>query len=174
MRLTISDIPEEGLRQEGELPVTINDNAQPVTAQFSIFVFRINKKVFVEGAVRMSVTLPCSRCLKEYAWPLDTAFREEYNPVEEFEQSDTQELTEQDLDLSFYRNDELDIAELIKEQVLLSIPMKTLCRPDCKGLCTQCGKDFNEGPCGCRAEKTDPRLASLGKFKELIKDRGTT
>jgi len=59
----------------------------------------------------------------------------------------------------------------VKEQVLLSVPMKPLCRNDCAGLCPVCGRDLNEGACNCRKEELDPRLAPLAQFKETLKDR---
>ena len=53
----------------------------------------------------------------------------------------------------------LDVDELVTEDILLDLPSKFLCSPDCKGLCPRCGKDLNEGDCGCRREDVDPRLA---------------
>ena len=57
-------------------------------------------------------------------------------------------------------NMEFDLDALVKEDVLLAIPSKVLCKPDCKGLCSQCGKNLNDGPCDCK-EPVDPRLAGL-------------
>jgi uncharacterized protein len=171
MRLNISDIPDDGLQEELELPVVIKDGAKPDTAHVLIKILRFGKKILVEGSLRISVSMDCSRCVKAFSYPVDTAFKDEYNPVEEYQKEDQQELTGRELDLSFYRGDEIDISDLIKEQVLLSIPMKPLCSPDCQGICAKCGKDRNEGPCECRAKETDPRLAPLGKFKESMKNR---
>ena len=173
MRLNIYDIPESGLQQELELPIAINDHAEPDTAHVFIKVFRFDKKVLVEGSLKISLSLTCCRCLKEFSYPVDAPFKDECNPAGEVETEDEQELTDRELDLSFYSNDELDISELIKEQVLLSIPMKPLCSVECQGICTKCGKDLNEGPCGCKEEEIDPRLAPLKNFKESMKDRGT-
>lgn len=174
MRLNISDIPEGGVEQELDLPVVIDEAAGPETAHVRVTVSRFGKKVLVEGTLKISVGLKCSRCLKEVVCPLDVAFTDELNPAEEGGDEEEQELTEKELDLSLYSNDEVDILELIKEQVLLALPMKPLCRPDCLGICVKCGQDLNESPCSCKMEETDPRLASLSKFKELIKDRGTS
>lgn len=174
MRLNISDIPEDGFVQELDLTVLIDEAAKPETAHVVITVSRFGKKVLVEGTVKITARLKCSRCLKEVVCPLDVAFTDELNPAEETGDEEEKELTEKELDLSLYSNDEVDISELIKEQVLLALPMKPLCRPDCLGICVRCGQDLNESLCGCMAEETDPRLASLSKFKELIKDRGTS
>ena len=174
MRLKISDIPEGGLTQELDLPVEVRDGAGPDTAHVSIKLFRFGKKVVAEGTVRITVSLNCSRCLKAVAYPVETKFSEEYNPAEAFDKEEEQELTDRELDLGYYSNDELDISGLIREQVLLSVPMKPLCIADCQGICVKCGKDLNEGACGCKTEEVDPRLAPLSKFKELMKDRGAS
>lgn len=171
MKMHVSDIPEEGLLKETDLPVIIQGHARPDIAHVFIKIFRFGKRVLVEGSAKISVTVICSRCLKDTSLPLDLFFREEYIPVEDSGKGSEQELTNRDLDLSYYANDELDITELVKEQILLAVPMKPLCREDCPGLCTFCGKDLNSGPCGCRKEAIDERLAPLAKFKELLKDR---
>ncbi|RJQ43342.1 MAG: DUF177 domain-containing protein [Nitrospiraceae bacterium] len=171
MKIQVPDIPEEGLQHEADLPVTLNRHARPEIAHVFIKIFRYGKRVLIEGTGRITVTVKCSRCLKESALPLDLNFREEYLPAEGSEKEGEQELTSSDLDLSYYRDDELDIAEIVKEQVLLAVPMKTLCREDCMGLCLACGKDLNEGLCGCKEMETDPRLAPLSKLKESLKGR---
>ncbi len=174
MRLKISDIPDDGLTEELDLPVEVRDGAGPDTAHVFIRVFRFGKKVVAQGTVSIAVSLNCGRCLKPVSYPIETKFSEEYNPAEDLEKEEEQELTGRELDLSYYSNDELDVSELIREQILLSIPMKPLCSADCQGICLKCGKDLNEGDCGCKTEEVDPRLAPLSKFKELMKDRGTS
>jgi uncharacterized protein len=171
MRLIVSDIPEEGLRQETDLPIAISDSRGPDVAYVSLKILRLGKKVLVEGLVKISVSLKCSRCLKDFSYPLDVNFKDEYNPVEELSTEREQELTPKELDLSYYSNDEIDITEMIKEQVLLAVPMKPLCEATCRGICPKCGSDLNESPCNCKVEEIDPRLAPLQKFKKLMKDR---
>jgi uncharacterized protein len=171
MKIQVPDISEEGLLQETDLPVPIHDHARPDIAHVLIKLFRFGKRVLVEGSARIAVTINCSRCLKDASLPLDLTFREEYLPAEESGKGNEQELSNKDLDISYYANDELDITELVKEQILLAVPMKPLCREDCRGLCPHCGKDLNRGSCGCRKEEIDPRLAPLAKFRELLKDR---
>jgi len=105
------------------MPVQVRDSGGPDTAHVFIRVFRFGKKVVAEGSVRITMVLNCSRCLKSVSWPLETKFSEEYNPAEDLDKEEEQELTDRELDLSYYRNDELDITELIREQVLLSVPL---------------------------------------------------
>jgi uncharacterized protein len=174
MRLNISDIPDEGLQQEFELPVVIHEGSKPDAVQVMLSVFRYGKKVLVEGSLKASVSLTCSRCLKSFICPVDGNFRDECNPSEELQKAGEQELAEQDLDISYYSNDEIDISELIKEQVLLAVPMKAVCSEECRGICSYCGRDLNDGACGCKVEEIDPRLAPLRKFREAAKDSGTS
>ena len=171
MRLNVTDIPEDGIRQEFSLPISADETREPDVAGVIIKILKIGKMVLIEGAVKISVSLNCSRCLNDFPYPLDISFREEYNPAEEREADDEKELTDRELDLSFYRNNEIDVAGLVKEQVLLSVPMKPLCSSGCIGICPECGKDLNSGPCECKKDTVDPRLAPLKKFKEKMKNR---
>ena len=171
MKVNVSDIPEEGLLQEADLPIVINNDAKPDIAHVFIKILRFGRRVLVEGSVKLSAALTCGRCLKETLLPLDLAFSEEYIPAEDAGKDIDRELKSREMDLGYYSNDQLDINEIVKEQVLLSVPMKPLCRNDCAGLCPVCGKDLNEGACNCRKEELDPRLAPLAQFKETLKDR---
>jgi uncharacterized protein len=171
MRLIVSDIPEEGLEQELEIPVVTGDDAKPDNARAALRFLRLGKTVLVDGSINISVSLRCSRCLGEFTYPLGIQVREEYNPVEEISQEGEHELTSRDLDLGFYNDDELDISEMVTEQVLLSVPMKPLCGEHCRGICPVCGKNLNEGACTCAAETVDPRLAPLKQFKESMERR---
>ena len=71
------------------------------------------------------------------------------------------ELQDEDLDTAFYRDHVLDLAEMLREQFYLALPMQPLCRPDCQGLCPTCGIDRNVETCQCKTEWMDPRLSVL-------------
>ena len=81
-------------------------------------------------------------------------------------------LTYDELDIGFYRNDELDLSGVVSEQVVLEIPMKPVCREGCRGLCPQCGADLNEANCGCDHTVSDPRFAALAELKKRLDDPG--
>ncbi len=168
MRLVVSEIPDDGLHLKFEQTITLHSENN---AQVSLSAFRFAKKVVIEGMITVTPILECSRCLKEYPNPLDLTFREEYNPAEEMEKDSSKELTVKDLDLGFYINDEIDINDIVTEQVLLSVPMNPVCSPECRGICSVCGKELNEGPCECSREEIDHRLAPLNKLREAMKNR---
>jgi uncharacterized protein len=73
-----------------------------------------------------------------------------------------------DLDVGFYRDDQIDLSAVLSEQVVIDVPMKPVCSEECKGLCPNCGADLNEGECNCKEDKTDPRLAPLAEIKKKL------
>jgi uncharacterized protein len=169
MRLILSDIPEDGLHQEADLQITVGEDAQKEKARVSIDVHKYGKRVTLKGSAEMSSLFACSRCLKEFQLPLRADFEEEYLPAPELNVGE-EEPADEELEPGLYRGDEINIEELIREQMLLAVPMKPLCKPDCLGICPKCGRDLNEAVCGCRQEETDSRLMPLKKIKESMKN----
>ncbi|HSR69726.1 MAG TPA: DUF177 domain-containing protein [Acidobacteriota bacterium] len=124
----------------------------------------------IKGRVEGRLNLPCCRCLEPVPLEVDKSFQVEYCPDPELaEEGEEFELEYEDLETGFYRGDKIDLAGLVNEQLLLEVPMKPICRPDCKGLCPQCGANWNEESCECSQESLDPRLAVLAKLKERMK-----
>ncbi len=112
-------------------------------------------KALAEVSLHVTAMLACDRCLSEVEYPFDlTIVREVVSP----EIATDDEREEQD---SFMEGYALNIDRLIENEIMLSWPMKVLCRPDCKGLCPVCGKDLNTGACGCDTFVPDPRMAAI-------------
>jgi uncharacterized protein len=120
----------------------------------------------IVGTVKTVLELPCSRCLESYRLPVDAALDIRFLPATELSAEDEQEVTEDDVDSSYYRDDQIDLADLLREQCYLALPMKPLCQDGCRGLCPLCGVNWNTSTCECKAVWDDPRLAPL---KGLIK-----
>lgn len=123
--------------------------------------------VHVQGHLAARLGLVCGRCLEPFGLGIDQAlelFYLPHRPDQEDEEEDEVELTERQMVVAYYRGPQIDLAEMIREQLHLVIPMKRLCRDDCRGLCPRCGTNRNERSCGCLLEDQDPRLASLGKL----------
>ncbi len=155
----------------------------PVT--FKGTMARRGDRFQLKGRVTATLQLSCGRCLTPFPRPVDTAVDLTYiperppvvaakdaagkdapvkgagkggkTPVVEEEV----ELQDEDLDTAFYRDHVLDLAEMLREQFYLALPMQPLCRPDCHGLCPSCGIDRNVDSCQCKTEWVDPRLSVL-------------
>ena len=121
----------------------------------------------LEGAVRTELELTCSRCLEPYTMPVDASFDVRYLPASQVTGGEEREVAEEDLDTSVYRDDQINLDEVLREQFYLALPMKPLCREDCAGLCPRCGTNRNTGTCSCATEFEDPRLAPLRSLKTV-------
>jgi len=118
-------------------------------------------EVFVNGHITTRAAVDCDRCLRQVELPVDTDFEVEYVTGQTYESSAAAELTESDLSVSVFDGEAIDVDEIVKEQILLAVPTRTLCRPDCKGICPACGIDKNTGDCACETKEVDPRWAAL-------------
>lgn len=166
MKIIVSEIPEEGLTIDVE--ETIHSElvkiVSPVRA--SLRIEKRDTEVLVQGEVRAEVELQCSRCVQSFTVPVRSPFSVVYDPAEVINREENHSLKGDELDMGFYRNDALDLNDLLLEQMLLNIPMKPLCRPECKGICPQCGKDLNAEKCTCEVSGIDPRMKVL---EQLLK-----
>lgn len=131
----------------------------PVHLDFDIQ--KDKEKFRLVGVARTELELPCSRCLEGFRLPVNAAFDLRFLPATEMAEEGEREIQDEDLDTSYYRDGKIDLNELLREQFYLALPMKPLCRDDCKGLCPQCGTNWNTGTCTCTTKWEDPRLAAL-------------
>ena len=121
------------------------------------------------GTLNTALELPCSRCVEPYELPVDVPFDLHYLPMSE-NAGDEREVEEDDLSEAFYKDDTIDLRQLMEEQFYLTLPMKPLCRTDCKGLCPNCGTNLNVQTCDCQVRWEDPRLAGLKALMNRDKD----
>jgi len=131
--------------------------------------FEIHKdkdKFRLVGTVATELELACSRCLDPFRLPVAAPFDLRYLPASDVSSDPEREVDDEDLETSYYENGAIDLNELLREQFYLALPMKPLCRDDCRGLCAQCGTNLNTGACDCAPVWEDPRLAPL---KNLLK-----
>jgi uncharacterized protein len=119
--------------------------------------------VLVSGQVRTKVVLTCSRCLEEYLLGLEADFSERFVPAEL-----TSVLEDQD-EYRVYEGNEIDLAPVILENIILSLPMQQLCTAECRGICAVCGIDMNTKECHCLREDSDARLTVLAQLLPLDK-----
>jgi uncharacterized protein len=112
------------------------------------------------GTVSTVLELACSRCLEAFQMPVDASFDLRYLPQSQ-NTGDEREIEEDDLTDAFYRDEVIDLGQLMDEQFYLALPMKPLCREACRGLCPNCGTNLNDASCECQVRWEDPRLAGL-------------
>lgn len=172
MKIEVFEIPEEGLNIEVEELPKLEDIK--IIMPFKA-VMRVEKKgneVFIKGIVNGEVGLQCSRCLKDYVMPIKTIFEITYHPVEILNKEELVELKKDEMEVDFYREGLIDTEDIIRDQILLNIPMKPLCSETCKGLCPVCGIDLNEFKCQCEKKEIDPRFAVLQSLLRRMKANG--
>ncbi len=175
MKIDIRNIGEGGRKIDMRIPrsrLQVKDEFE-VTEDVSVegTVEKVNGEIICNLNFETAVLMPCSRCLRETIIQLAEKFRtvialERHS--EEAEESEEEEFdaAAEDDRHKFLDGDRLDINRVVLEQVYLSLPMKPLCREDCRGLCTVCGRNLNEGECDCDRTTVDPRLKILEKLKK--------
>jgi uncharacterized protein len=122
-------------------------------------------QVFVNGHVVARAQVECDRCLKPVELPVNADFTLEYISDSDYQTARAVELTEDEMSVSVFDGEAIDIDEIVKEQILLAVPTRMLCREDCKGICPECGTDRNTGECNCVTKEIDPRWAALKNLK---------
>jgi uncharacterized protein len=120
--------------------------------------------VRLRGSLQTAVELPCDRCLGPVPAPVNVGFAADFGEAAG-EPSESAELQDEDLYFAPLRGDAVDLDEIVREQILLALPARQLCRDDCKGLCQSCGADLNQGACDCPPAEVDPRWAALKELK---------
>lgn len=144
-----------------------NGSSSPVEG--SVKLIRTNRGILVQGTLKSRVFVECSRCLKDFSYPLTFNIEEEYFPVIDVSSGAPIAIPDDGDGFIIDEHHILDLGEAIRQNALLAIPIKVLCRKDCAGLCQGCGKNLNEGPCECDTEKIDPRWAKLAKLASAVK-----
>ena len=176
MFIEIEDLQDEPLHVQhtyglGELAFRRTDAvlAEPVEADFVLT--HKDRDLRIDGSVRTILRCRCARCASEFRQEVGARFELSYLPqpggVKENEEI---ELRYEDMDIGFYDGVRLDVDMMVAEQIELSLPMKFVCREECLGLCYRCGRDLNEGPCGCAPDEKDARLSVLLEFRKKMDD----
>ena len=122
--------------------------------------FKVNENILLSGTIKYNYSEVCARCLTEFQNEVETKFEAVImRSIEDNNESDEIKLSIED--------GCVNLGETVKQLIYLSMPMKSLCKDDCKGICPTCGVNLNEEECKCQNIITDPRL---DKLKTLLKD----
>ena len=130
-------------------------------AEFTGDISREDSKTHVCGVIKAGVETDCYRCLEPVVKEINVSFEDIFVDATAEPTDDEIELAADALDESLIEGDEIDIADVVREQLILATTEKVLCNPDCKGLCPQCGENRNLIDCKCEEKIEDPRWAAL-------------
>jgi uncharacterized protein len=164
MRVDVGELLLE--RPEAQVDVEINlgrqrlsDDLDVASVNGILHLGRTTEGIWVRGTLAVVVDLQCVRCLVPVAHELEIELDERFQlpPIDE---EDRGEIYPIEADLH------IDLEPVLREAVIVSIPMRVLCRVECAGLCPTCGQDLNEGPCDCPTDDIDPRMAALKALLE--------
>lgn len=164
MRINVSDvlngkvvsIPVE-LQMELDKEIMTDhgiESAKPVRLEGQ--VYKVEDDILVDVTYEVELKLSCDRCLKDVTMKIEGRITRDI--LEEQHQDPDHEA------MQILIDHELDLQYVLKEDLLLNMPMQVLCDPECQGLCPVCGADLNTDPCDCDNEKIDPRLEGLKDF----------
>jgi DUF177 domain-containing protein len=120
--------------------------------------YRAGTELFFRGELTAATVASCARCAEEFIVPSGRSFRYVLAPRSIGHDSNG-DLRAEDLEFSLYEGEEVNLTPLIREQMLLALPTRPLCREDCRGLCPRCGANLNERDCGCIIERAGARVA---------------
>ena len=173
MQLSVTQIGEEVRQIEQDLDVDwlARTLSGKNTADFRVLsghqaqisVQRIGLDVYLSAECTLRLQTDCAACLRTFELDVPVAFSLTLKPRPQPGAGlpDEMELSKEDLEECFYEGDVIDLDEILREQIVLALPMYPRCKEDCRGLCPVCGVDLNQETCDCQREDVDPRLAIL-------------
>jgi uncharacterized protein len=128
----------------------------------------IIKDIRLRGRLSTGLELQCARCLEPVKQDVSREFELLYRPLGADAGRDELSVTDAEAEIGYYQGDGILLEDVLREQVLLALPLKITCREDCKGLCPHCGKNLNEEQCSCNVPMEDPRWAALKEIRDRI------
>jgi len=123
----------------------------------------------LRGNCATKLELVCSRCLEPVPFEVNVKFDQIFRPLDGSGRAGEHSISEGETEIDFYSGDGIELEDALKEQVLLNLPSKPLCREECRGLCVHCGSNLNVKACGCKPAAIDPRWEALAGVKEKLK-----
>jgi uncharacterized protein len=167
MQINVSQLLKEpiGSSRSYQVNVTLDvtDDGTKTKVEGEVRLMRTNRGILAQGKLDTEIKLTCSRCLSVFDCPLTLDLEEEYIPTIDVVSG----APLPSLEPGPFLIDEhhvIDLTEAIRQCALLAAPMKPLCRENCAGLCLNCGRDLNLGPCDCSVPTDDPRWSELTRL----------
>jgi uncharacterized protein len=126
---------------------------------------KIIKDIRLKGRLSAGFELSCARCLEPVAQDVKREFELLYRPLGVDAGRDELSVTDAEAEIGYYQGDGILLEDVLREQVLLALPLKVTCREDCKGLCPHCGNNLNHEQCSCETLVEDPRWSALKEIR---------
>jgi len=126
---------------------------------------KIIKDIRLRGRLSSGLELQCARCLEPVPQEIARDFELLYRPLGADAGRDELSVTDAEAEIGYYQGEGILLEDVLREQVVLALPLKITCREDCKGLCPQCGKNLNQEQCSCTVPLEDPRWATLKEIR---------
>jgi uncharacterized protein len=145
--------------------INITGDGKEQKIQGDCRMLRTQRSILVKCLLHTEVELTCSRCLGQFRHPLKIKFEEEFLPTLDMQSGMPLPPPEESSAFTIDEQHTLDLTEAVRQYSLLALPMKSLCKKSCAGLCPTCGKNLNQGKCGCPAQDIDPRWSRLAELK---------
>ncbi len=164
MKVYVSEIPPEGLELKLSREAEFSTVRAVSPCLLSIKIIKNRNEILINGQIKCRLELQCSRCLNVFEYEVDSPLDIVFLPAHELDKEGCYELQKGELDIAFYRDNILDIDEIMNEQLALNIPMKPLCIYECKGICAKCGADLNKMQCKCLDGDIDERFKVLERL----------
>lgn len=128
-------------------------------------------EIRVEGRLQVTIDAPCDRCLEPATLAVDRAFDLLYVPAENAPEAGEDEVEESAIEVGYYDGPGIELNDVLRETVLLALPMRVVCSEACKGICPVCGQNRNQKDCGCQPVAADDRWSKLKSLKTEIASR---
>ena len=173
MIFEIEEIPDEGLdfnllAEKEQFEINQPDCSLSGNVRVTGKLTRREEDIYFVGHLQASLQVDCTRCLKPYPLMVKNKLKVHFIPREKEQSSRTEvEIKETDIEQQIYKEDRVDLSGPIRDNILLDVPLIRLCKEDCKGICSECGKDRNTNQCECQREgEIDSRFAVLKTLKK--------
>jgi uncharacterized protein len=150
----------------GSIDYGLNEVKQSEPLEANATAELLEGQIRVTGELQTKIEMVCARCLEPVIEEVHRDFDLFYQPLLKGTPNEEERLKDDDTEIGFFEGEGLFLADVLKEQVLLSLPMKVICQSDCRGLCPHCGANLNQEQCRCERHTSDPRLAPLARLKQ--------
>ena len=167
LTIPVSSVPQNGSFEENDWVLTLDDLGlkSPFLKEKGVVldleISRVEEKLMARGKVRAALSLSCSRCLNDFEKSVESDFFVEFEPPDDHQMG---EAADEDPNVAYLVEENIPLGEELRQELEMSRPAKAICKPDCKGLCVNCGCDRNQKHCDCDTEGGNRPLQGLKKL----------